>query len=35
MMYAGMSEQDLGAIYDYLRTIPAVATKVEYWSPAP
>jgi hypothetical protein len=34
MMYAGMTEQDLGAIYDHLRTVPAVATKVEYWSPA-
>lgn len=33
-MYAGMSEQDLGAIYDYLRTIPPVATKVQHWSPA-
>lgn len=34
MMYDGMSEQDLGAIYDYLRTIPPAATKVQYWSPA-
>ncbi len=34
MMYGGMTEQDLGAIYDYLRTVPASATKVQYWSPA-
>ena len=34
LMYAGMSEQDLGAIYDYLRTVTPAATKVEYWSPA-
>jgi hypothetical protein len=33
-MYAGMSDQDLGAIYDYLRTVapvhaegPALATR--------
>lgn len=34
IMYGGMTEQDLGAIYDYLRTVTPVATKVEYWSPA-
>ncbi len=34
MMYGGMTEQDLGAIYDYLRTVRPVATKVQYWSPA-
>ncbi len=34
MLYAGMTEQDLGAIYDYLRTLPPVATKVQFWSPA-
>lgn len=34
MMYAGMSEQDLGAIYDYLRSVAPVANEVEYWSPA-
>lgn len=33
LMYGGMSEQDLGAIYDYLRTLPPVATKVEHWTP--
>jgi mono/diheme cytochrome c family protein len=26
-MYAGMSDQDLGAIYDYLRTLPPVRTE--------
>lgn len=33
MMYAGMTEQDLGALYDYLRTVPAVDGTVERWSP--
>lgn len=33
-MYAGMNEQDLGAIYDYLHTLPPVAGKVEKWTPA-
>lgn len=28
-MYAGMSEQDLGAIYDYLKTVKPVRNKVE------
>lgn len=28
-IYGGMSEHDLGAIYDYLRTIPAVKNQVE------
>lgn len=28
-LYAGMTDQDLGAIYDYLRTIPAVKNQVE------
>lgn len=32
-MYGHMTEQDLGAIYEYLRTIPAVAGKVEKWTP--
>jgi hypothetical protein len=31
-VYAGMTEQDLGAIYDYLRTIPAVKNHVEKFS---
>lgn len=34
MMYAGMTEQDLGAIYDYLRTVPAVDAQIERWTPA-
>jgi hypothetical protein len=33
-MYGGMSEQDLGAIYDHLRTLAPVRNKVQYWSPA-
>ena len=33
MMYAGMSEQDLGAIYDYLRTVPPVASEIVRWTP--
>ena len=33
MMYATMSEEDLGAIYDYLRAVPPVAGKVEKWTP--
>ena len=31
-MYAGMTDADLGAIYDYLRTLPPVANTVERWS---
>ena len=31
-MYATMTEQDLGAIYDYLRTVPAVDRKVVKWT---
>lgn len=34
-MYTGMTEEDLGAIFDYLRTVPAVAGKVEKWTPPP
>ncbi|MBX2983831.1 MAG: c-type cytochrome [Flavobacteriales bacterium] len=34
VMYGGMSEQDLGAIYDYLHALDPVVNKVEYWSPA-
>ncbi|GAB4338806.1 MAG: cytochrome c [Flammeovirgaceae bacterium] len=29
IMYAGMTEEDLGAIYEYLRTVPAIDNKVE------
>ena len=27
--FAGMTDEDLGAIYDYLRTVPAITNKVE------
>ena len=33
--YNGMKEADLGAIYDYLRTVPASANEVVSWEPAP
>ena len=33
-MYANMTEEDLGAIYDYLKTLPAVENNVERWSVA-
>lgn len=33
-MYGGMTEHDLGAIYDYLRTLRPVANKVQHWTPA-
>jgi hypothetical protein len=33
-MYAGMTDEDLGAIYDYLRTVPAVDKAVEKWPAA-
>ena len=29
LAYSGMSAEDLGAIYDYLRTVPPIARKVE------
>lgn len=32
-MYAGMSEEDLGAIYEYLKTIPAVENSVIRFTP--
>ncbi len=31
-MYAGMTDEDLGAIYDFLKTVPAVETPVERWT---
>jgi hypothetical protein len=31
-IYAGLTEEDLGAIYEYLRTIPAVKNQVEKFS---
>ena len=32
VMYAGMTEQDLGAIYDYLRTVKPVDQSVVRWT---
>jgi mono/diheme cytochrome c family protein len=29
LAYSGMTEQDLGAIYDYLRTVPPIVNRVE------
>ncbi|MBK8499075.1 MAG: c-type cytochrome [Flavobacteriales bacterium] len=34
-MYATMTDEDLGAIYDYIIAQPAVAGKVEKWTPPP
>jgi len=33
-MYAGMTEEDLGAMYDYLRTIEPVENRVERFTAA-
>ena len=33
-MYAGMTEQDLGALFDYLHSVKAVESVVNRWSPA-
>jgi hypothetical protein len=33
LMYAGMTDEDLGAIYDYLRTVTSVKNRVERWTP--
>lgn len=33
MMYASMTEQDLGAIYEYLRTVKPVPGVIEKWTP--
>ena len=32
LQYAGMTERDLGAIYEYLRTVPPVKNQVERWT---
>jgi hypothetical protein len=32
-MYAGMTDEDLGAIYDYLRTVDPVKNRVERFTP--
>ena len=34
-MYAQMTDQDLGAIYDYLKSIKPIKHKVEKWVPTP
>ncbi len=34
LMYATMSEQDIGAIYDYLHGLPPAAGRVERWTAA-
>jgi hypothetical protein len=31
-LFAGMTESDLGAIYDYLRMVPPVRNRVETWT---
>ncbi len=33
LMYSGMNDEDLGAIYDYLRTVSPVKNKVERFTP--
>lgn len=35
MMYSSMKESDLGAIYDYLRTVKPVDIQHERWTPPP
>ena len=35
IMYAGMTDQDLNAIYDYLRTVKPIKNKIEKWTPRP
>jgi hypothetical protein len=32
-LYAGMSEEDLGAIYEYLKTVTPVKNLVQKWTP--
>jgi hypothetical protein len=32
-MYAGMTEEDLGSLYDFLRTVPKVKNAVQVWTP--
>jgi mono/diheme cytochrome c family protein len=34
VLFAGMTDEDLGAIYDYLRTVPALEHRVEKWPDA-
>jgi len=33
LMYSGMTDEDLGAVYDYLRTVAPVKNKVERFTP--
>jgi hypothetical protein len=33
LMYAGMTDEDLGALYDYLRTVTPVKNRVERFTP--
>jgi hypothetical protein len=33
LTYAGMTDEDLGAIYEYLRTVPAIENRVEKFPP--
>lgn len=33
LSYAGMTEEDLGAIYEYLKTIKPIKNRVERWTP--
>jgi mono/diheme cytochrome c family protein len=33
-LYAGMTDADLGAIYEFLRTVPAVKSQIERFTPA-
>lgn len=35
LQYAGMTEEDLGAIFEYLQTIPPIKNSVERWSEIP
>ncbi|TDU66186.1 cytochrome c [Prosthecobacter fusiformis] len=33
-MYSGMTKEDLGALYEYLKTLPAIENQVERWTAA-
>ena len=33
LMYAGLTDEDLYAIYEYLRTVPAIENRVEKFPP--
>jgi len=33
LMYARMNDEDLGAVYDYLRTVTPVKNRVERFTP--